>query len=413
MATRVLYVVKRYPRLSETFILNEIRALERCGIQIEIVSLMQAEAGEQHAVTRDIAAQVEYFPSRFLSLVWRTACSHVASAFANPAGYARALLAACSWAVESRKPASLWKHFLRAGHVAAIAHKRGHTRLHAHFAHGPSTVAHLASLMSSVPFSFTAHAKDLYLSRSSSIARRVAAATFVATCTKYNADYIANAVAPADRSKIALIYHGIDLAPFQHLAQTRIVRNSAPYKLLCVGRLVEKKGISDLIHACRLLRDNGIAVECTIVGSGPLRSSLQQLIDDVHLCDCVTLTGAMSHERLRTFFERAEAFVLPSTIANDGDRDGIPNVLVEAAAAKIPVITTAISGIPELIEDGLTGLLVQPRSPAMLAEAIRATLEHPEETALRVAAAAALVALRFNVFHNSERLARRFSVAAA
>ena len=405
---RILYVLKRYPRLSETFIVNEIRALERLDVRIGIVSLMQPEPGERHGMVGDVQASAAYMPSGSVALASAAIAAHAAALFTNPAGYLRAFWAAAAWTKDSQKPLSLWKHFLRAGFVAATVREGKYAWIHAHFAHGPATVAHLASKMTGVPFSFTAHAKDLYLTRPRTLARRIAAAAFVATCTRYNAEYIGAHVKRQDLTKIALVYHGIDLPPFQALAQRRAARNADRFNILSVGRLVEKKGTADVIRACALLRDRGLAFTCTIVGSGPMRQSLQALIDEFSLHNHVVLAGAMPHERLAALFESADAFVLASAIAEDGDRDGIPNVLVEAAAARVPIITTSVSGIPELIDHGNTGLLVEPHAPAMLADAICETLNSPHATAARAEAAATFVDAHFNVWRNAALLAALF-----
>jgi glycosyltransferase involved in cell wall biosynthesis len=409
---RVLYVLKRFPRLSETFIINEIRALERTGAVIEIVSLMHPEAGEHQEIARDVAARIDYVPTGAISLLARVASAHAQTALANPFGYVHALGAALRWSLDARKRMSLWKHFARAGYVAAIARGRGHERMHAHFAHGPASVAHFASLMTGIPFSFTAHAKDLYLSRPASIARRAAGATFVATCTRYNVEYLERVVAAEDRAKIQLVYHGIDLDAFARRTERR---GAAPelVEILSVGRLVEKKGMDDVLRAFWLLRKSGRRFRATIVGAGPMRAMLENMLDELDLRDSVALAGAMTHARLRQYFERADLFVLAPAIAADGDRDGIPNVLVEAAASGVPIVTTNVSGIPELVQHGKTGLLVEPRSPATLAWAMIDTIVRPGMAARRAAAAADRAAQHFNVWHNSRRLATLFEAPSS
>lgn len=373
-------LLKRFPRLSETFILNEMRALERLGTQLHVFSLMRPEDTLAHPAVTELKAPVTYFPAAWSAKIWAVAQAHADLTLAVPARYLHALGLALWWSVRSRQPLSVWKQFLRSGYVAVGCRRHHVQHLHAHFANAPATVARLVSVLCNIPYSFTTHAKDLYLTPQQLMRRRVGSASFVLTCTRYNLEHLRSFLPARDWAKLHLVYHGVDLTAFpfqsdavQDAASTDNANNALPL-ILSVGRLVPKKGFSDLISACLLLQLRGISFRCLIVGAGPLRGELEAQIDRLCLKDVVTLSGAMAHNRLIELYGRAKVFCLAPHVSENGDRDGIPNVLGEAMAAGVPVVSTSVSGIPELIEDDRTGLLVGPRDPAALADALQRLL---------------------------------------
>ena len=400
-------VLKRFPRLSETFILNEIRGLERLGLDLHIFSLLPPEPGPVHAAVAEVRAPVVYFPTTLLAGALAIFACHLKLLRAAPHGYWSGLRMALGWAVLSRRPLAVVKQFWRAGFIATGCRDAGIVHLHAHFAHQPAAVAALISNMTGIPFSFTAHAKDLYLESRASIRHRAARATFIATCTRYNVRYLSDILPPEAAKKIRVAHHGIDLAAFASPPSTaRIDRKRRHIPLiLSVGRLVPKKGFSDLIAACALLRDRGVPYECTIVGAGPLHGALLKQIDHLGLTGRVHLIGAMAHDRLLSLYREARVFALAPRVAENGDRDGIPNVLVEAMATGVPVVTTNVSGIPELVEHERNGLLVEPHRPHELAGAIRRLLDDAAAAALLADAAARTVAADFDCWKNVHDIA--------
>ncbi|WP_045221033.1 glycosyltransferase [Desulfonatronum thioautotrophicum] len=369
-------VLKGYPRISETFISNEIRLLEEQGLRIHIFSMRRPRESFSHASVKRITAQVTYLPE---SLFWGLPGlirANVRLLRETPAIWragARLLLHRYSGAPKKHT----WlKHFLQAGCMVATMRDLARNgepvgHIHAHFAHTPTSVALYAARMSGLPFSFTAHAKDIYTQPPSRLLAKMLQARFVITCTRYNREHLETLVRTMGRSEDAAfppmhtVYHGIDLSLFA-FGEPRIVVHP-PYNILTVARLVRKKGLPAVLRALRLLQDRGIDFVHTLVGSGADKRPIQALIRELGLQDRVRLTGTITHEEVVKLYTKADLFVLGCRKAEDGDRDGIPNVVAEAMAMGVPVAATDISGLPELVEQGVTGLLAPCDDPAALA----------------------------------------------
>jgi glycosyltransferase involved in cell wall biosynthesis len=247
----------------------------------------------------------------------------------------------------------------------------GVAHVHAHWATMPTTAAVLASRHLGVRFSFTAHAWDIFV-RNPSLKAKVELAERIFTCTEYNRRYLAH-WRPELKDKVLCAYHGVDLGRFQAPSPGGHAADPEPL-FLSVGRLVDTKGFDVLLAAYRLLRDRGCAFRALIVGEGPLRRSLQRRIRRAGLEGCVALRPVLTREALRALYAQAFAFVLPCVVARNGDRDGIPNVILEAMAMRLPVVSTMVSGIPEAVQDRRTGLLVPPRDPSAVADALELLL---------------------------------------
>jgi glycosyltransferase involved in cell wall biosynthesis len=263
--------------------------------------------------------------------------------------------------------ADLW----RAGWLAAQLQADGVDHLHSHFISSPADVAQLSAALRGQRFSISAHAKDIYLAEPDDLRRKLQAAAFTVTCTEINRSTLA-AVAP--EARIHRMYHGIDHEQF-HPSRRRLPQ--AQPLIVSVGRLREKKGLDVLIQACARLRDLGQAFRCDIVGYGPEQNALQSLIDRLQLTGQVQLLGKLARGEVIERYSQAAVCVQSARIAADGDRDGIPNVLLEAMAMGVPVIASRVSGIPELVADGLNGVLVEPDDADALAAALTRLLSQP------------------------------------
>lgn len=366
---RVGYLVKTFPKLSEPFILREILALENEGVELQIFTLRRPEENLVHSLNAQVRAKIVSLPSSifesWLGLVW----AHLILFLTHPVGYLRAL----HFIARRPEPGRL-KNFLQAGYLSRLLAVEKLEHLHAHFINQPAGVAELAQRMIGIPYSVTAHAKDIFLSPAPELLRKINRAKFIVTCNEYNRGFLTRIA--GDGTPILRIYHGLDPNVFR-ADEERKNPDRVPL-ILSVGRLREKKGFPCLLNACRLLKVGGAKFRCVIVGYGPLHEELAQRITDLGLDGMVFLTGMLTQESLIELYKQATLFVLPWQITADGDRDGIPNVLAEAMAMELAVISTEVSGIPELIEPMRNGVLVRPEDPAGLAGAIKQLLEQPQ-----------------------------------
>ena len=371
------YVLKGYARTSETFITNEIYLLEKAGLKLSIFSLIKLEGQQRHAAVDAIKAEINYLPAltslsdESLWLWLKNNLSFFSETHkklfkTHPLRYLNTLFEAIRFAISTREK-NFIKEFLQAGFIAQKALDSGRIRhLHAHFCHTATTVTMFASRLSGLPFSFTAHAKDIYLPElnpGNILPLKMSRAKFIATCTKANEIHLRN-IAPRS-APLYTIYHGLDTKQFSPLETS----NSQPPIVLSVGRFVEKKGYQFLVEACRILKEQGIKFECYIVGGGDA-DSIKTRVRELQLEDTIFIHSAVTQEELRQIYQRATVFALACQIIENGDRDGIPNVMAEAMAMELPIVSTDISGIPELVENRVDGLLVPQKNATALAEAI-------------------------------------------
>lgn len=349
------FLVKTYPKISETFILEEILGLEQMGVPLHLFSLQAPTDEIAHADTNKVRAPLTYVQPRTAELLQ--------SFLRSPLRFLRAI-----W-MTLRHRDIRWGDLRQGACLARHLHRNAIAHLHSHFISEPATVAHIAAILAGATFSISAHAKDIYLSPVHALRRKMAAARFTVTCTEHNLAFLSQQ-APAG-AHVSRMYHGIDLDKFHGDAAP--AQRDTPL-ILSVGRLKEKKGFHVLIAACRLLRERGLRFRCEIVGYGEELARLRALIAESALEDVVSLPGKLDRAGVIDRYARAGAFALPCIVAEDGDRDGIPNVLLEALAMRLPVVTTPISGIPEIVEQGRNGLLVAPNDAQALADALERVL---------------------------------------
>lgn len=400
------YVLKMFPRFSETFILSEILELERRGERIAVFSLKKPDDGCFHAELAELRVRAQYLPEHVRSSPSVYLRAHLRAALAAPRRYAATLGVALRFGAEAREG------FMRAPLVADGARVTGCTRLHAHFASLPAITAFFASRLSGLPFTFTAHAKDIFLQgRSGALLRTLLhAAERVITVSDFNVDYlrgIGGAVLPPER--IVRIYNGIDLERFRPSQGPM----ADPPLVLAVGRLVEKKGFGDLVEALGRLREENIAFTAKIVGKGPEEGALRRRIAERRLMDSVELTGPLPRGRVAELLARTAVLAVPCVVGRDGNRDGLPTVLLEAMAAGVPAVATTVTGIPEAIDDGQSGRLVGPGDVAAFARALREVLEDPARRAGMGRRARLRAERDFDLRANVGDLARLFHDAGA
>lgn len=326
---RIGYVLKRFPNLSQTFILNEILELERQGVHVEIISLRAPRSELTHSALKNLQAPVTYMDD-----------------------------AAISSAAED---------------VAAWAKAKQLLHLHAHFATSAAETAMQAAKLAKINYSFTAHARDIYHQKTdkNALAERIQNARFVVTVSDFNRQYLNTLLAEHScHGNVQRLYNGLDLGIF-----SPSTKKAEPGLIVSIGRLVPKKGLNFLIEACAILRDRNVAFRTVIIGDGEERSALESTIHKLSLENHVTLAGALAQSDVVDHLSRAEAFALPCIVGDDGDMDGLPTVILEAMALGIPVVSTRLAGIPEMIVHQRNGLLIEQKQTVELADALQALLE--------------------------------------
>jgi len=350
---RVGYVLKMFPRLSETFILNELLELERQGVEASVFSLMHPADGRFHGQLAELDLTVEYFPREKLESAW---------------GKIRALPAEIAPGFERWSEAAdfLGRHgipgdldlLMRAVLIAARARQHGIGHLHAHFATIATRVAALVNILTGIPFSFTAHAKDIFRQTvdRTLFAELVERAAFAITVSDYNREYIVAHTPGIDADKLIRLYNGVDLGFFKPNGRPR---SSERPHILSVGRLVPKKGFDHLLRALRACKDGGFPFRASIVGDGEERDALHELRDRLGLGADVEFLGGLPQQEVRRLLEEANLVALACVRDADGNMDALPTVLLEALALDLPIVSTSLTGIPEIVGED-AGILVPP-----------------------------------------------------
>jgi glycosyltransferase involved in cell wall biosynthesis len=390
-------ILKGYPRISETFISNEILLLERLGFTLHLFSMRQPRESFSHDSIKKIRATIDYLPETLFTSLPRLLYHNLLLAGKRPGNYVTALRTAIRHLGRTRTIATV-KHLLQAGYlVHRFLPHSGVVHLHAHFAHSPTSVALFASQLSGLDFSFTAHAKDIYTSDARQLREKIELARFVVTCTEYNKRFLTE-IAAGETTPIHRLYHGIDIDFFSRetLGKNDERVPTPPYRILTIARMTAKKGLPTVYRALKILNDEGIPFRHTLIGDGEDRERILAVIQELGLAPCTEWIGTQPHRVVVEHYRSADVFVLGCEVASNGDRDGIPNVLLESMAAGVPVIATNVSAIPELVAEGETGLLVPPAQPEKMARAlIRLLTDLPLRTQV-IEAARKRVAQRFD-----------------
>lgn len=371
---KILIVLKGYPRLSETFIAQELLGLERAGFDLTLISMRKPTDKKRHPVHDQIKARVVYLPEYL---------------YQEPLRVLRALFAGVSkpgfkpllkqfWADLRRDLTP--NRFRRFGQALVLAHEwpDGGEWLHAHFIHTPASVTAYASIMTGVPWTCSAHAKDIWTSPDWELSEKLGAARWTVTCTHSGFDHMRSLTAAKDR--VHLSYHGLDLARFNHVDEPHSNRDGSqpadPVRIVSVGRAVEKKGYDVLLQALALLPAE-LNWRLEHIGGGDGLAKLKAQAERLGLADRIVWRGALAQEEVLAHYRQADIFALACRVAADGDRDGLPNVLVEASSQRLVCISTNVSGVPELLTDGENGLIVPAENPRALALALERAIREP------------------------------------
>ncbi|MBN6065642.1 glycosyltransferase family 4 protein [Aggregatibacter actinomycetemcomitans] len=391
------YVLKRYPRFSETFVVNEILAHERAGTKIDIFALgpvMETHFQDGISKVRGPVTRLQdkqRNPESFWPLLQQ--------GFQELPHFAEKLPLAQGDVHEVGQSILL----------ALAIRQRGIQHLHAHFGTQATTVARQAAIFAGITYSFTAHAKDIYFSyeKSTALDRKMRDATTTVTVSDYNLAYLREQYG-ADAKSAIRIYNGMDLRkfPYQPFGQRE-------RQILAVGRLVAKKGFDVLLDALAILKQRGVSAHCTLVGDGTLRDALQAQIERLGIQDRVQMVGPMPQPDIIHLVTQSKMMVAPCVISEDGDRDGLPTVLLESMALGTPVISTQVAGIPELVQDEITGLCIPSQDPTALADAITRLLDDETLGQQLSLNARALIEREYDEDRNAAELRKVFAAAIA
>lgn len=398
------YLISQYPALSHTFILREVLALRRHGVDVRVVSVRRCDRPIAE-LSADEAQEVKRTFSVMGAGSAHAVLANVRVLGRHPLGYLRGLLYA--WTLSRGTPRLLVMYslyFLEAVVAGDYFERHGITDVHTHFS---STVLVILARIFRVRYSLTLHGSGEFVDVIGfHLAEKVAGAIFVATVGQYGMSQVMNASDPAHWHKVVVLPLGVDLEAFRPRRALRRIPDE-PFRLLSVGRLSAPKGYPILIEAVALLRARGRNVRLTLVGEGPERAMLEKLIALRDLRDSVRLAGACNHDRLPDYYDSNDTFVLSSLL------EGVPVVLMEAMAMEMPCIATWITGIPEIIDKDVEGLLVPPASAGAIADAVERLMEEPEVARRLATAARRKVVVKYNLERNVKRLVEEFRARLA
>ena len=394
---RIAYLAPEMPALSATFVYEELLALERRGIQVVPFSVHRpvSPAPGQEALSSRVRILYQGNPLLLLSATLRALPRFGSGSIRAAAWVLGDMLRVRPWRIQAWKLLYQW---LAAAKLARQLQEQGCTHLHVHFAHVPAQIAMYAAAFTGLPFTIMAHANDIF-ERGLLLPQKARRATMMLTISQHNVEHLRSIGVPPD--KLAVVRCGVSLAPSTDL---RAIEPRDRYRIGTLGRLVEKKGVDDLLRALAMLRAAPWQWQLSIAGDGPQRAALEALATELGIRDQVSFEGAMSHEAVAVWMRSLDAFALACKADARGDMDGIPVVLMEAMSQRVPVVSTRLSGIPELVIHEKTGLLANPADPAALASELRRLFESASLRASLSEAALRHVAAEFGQEINLDRL---------
>jgi len=390
---RIAYVLKVYPRTSQTFVLTEILAHERAGLAMDIFSLRRTDDTRFHAALAKVQSPV------FQVARAGSKATLVLNELREHGEHLPQL-----WQVVQESGANA-EDLLQAARLSRAIIERGIVHLHAHFGTVATVVARLAAKITGVSYSFTAHAKDIFheIVEEDVLRKKLTDAAGVITVSQFNVAWLRDKYADA-AAGVKLIYNGLDLSEFAFEPE-----GDRPPLILAVGRLVEKKGFAYLLEACAILRSRGVNFRCEIVGGGELESALQHQFEELDLGDCVQLCGPMSQSDVKRKIRQARLLAAPCVHAGNDDRDGLPTILLEAMALGTACISTPVTGIPEILRHEETGLMVAERDETALADACERLLYDQDLRERLTRKGRSLVEENFNIDRNAAKIRSFFS----
>jgi glycosyltransferase involved in cell wall biosynthesis len=397
MPAKIAYIVSRFPTVTETFILYEILELKRLGINIEIFPLLRQNEPVIHAEVEELKENIHYSsvfsystllaqlhflikrPGKYIGVWWRVILGNLSSL-----KFLTRVLVTLPLAVK----------------FAFQMERFGVEHIHAHWATHPTLAAYVIRKLTNLTYSFTAHAHDIFVERLM-LGEKIAESSFLITISEYNRKILYDLYGDIAVKKTLVVRCGVDLNTFQP-RKTR--KSNGTFTIICIASLKDYKGHMYLLRACSQLKINGVDFCCLLIGDGYMRDQIEANIVQLELSDNVKLLGFQSRHQVKYLLTTADVMVLPSVVVTSGKKEGIPVALMEALAIELPVISTAISGIPELIEDGVTGLLVPERNARALVTAIMKVYHLPEFASELGKAGRAKIVQDYNLQTNVKKL---------
>ncbi len=405
---RIAYIAPRIGELSTTFVYRDIEGLRARGVEVAVFSVQRPDGSVLSEEARPFIEETQYLydhgVTAFLSAAFRQAL-HRPGRFLRTLGACLHDVVCAKTPRLADRPKFLW-HFLAGCLLAERLDAADAMHIHCNFAHTPVGIAMYAALLRGIPFSFLCHAHDIFV-HAAAMREKVARAAFGMCSSRYNVRFLADTKG-CDGAKLDVMRTGLDLHRFAFRAPKP---SSKPFRFLSVGRLVEKKGFPLFFDALALLAQRGRDFQADVVGGGPMESVLRKQVERLGLADRIHLAGPQPQERVRQYYDEADAFVLACLEAGNRDMDGTPIVLIEAMALGVPVISTPVSGNPELIDSGSSGVLVPPGDAGALAEAMERLMDDPEQTRRLAENARRTIESGFDLDSNIARLVRAIEKA--
>jgi len=400
---KVAYLVSRFPKLTETFVLNEILAVEKQGVAVELYPLLRERTNKMHPAAVSWVRLAHYTPFFSLAILR----SNLRFLLLKPGPYLKTLRDLL-WATRGsmRFFQGALAFFPKSVHLARVMVEAGITHIHAHFASHPAAAAFIIHRLTGIPYSFTAHGSDIHRDQHM-LLEKTAEAAFVVPISRYNRDVILRACGGKHAKKMHIIHCGVDTDKFHPASRAE----EGPVRILCIGTLHEVKGQTYLIEACRILKEKGTRFSCHFIGDGPDLAALAEQAKNAGLDERVFFHGRLEQHEVIQILHQADLLVAPSVPSKDGRREGLPVVLIEAMACGLPVVSSRLSGIPEIVEDGVNGFLTEPGDSPAIAEAIDKLCARPDLRKQFGVEGRCKVELEFDQSTSARQLAQLFSGA--
>jgi glycosyltransferase involved in cell wall biosynthesis len=373
----IIFVLKGYPRVSETFIAQEILLLEEQGYNITILSMRSPREPQRQPINSQIKAPIIYLPAFTKDNLGFAIKTFLLSLKKSPVETFYTFLSA-AWDALKKESYTPLKRFIEACwfFTGPLNKMRKFKHIHSHFIHAPTELTLYIKQLSGLSYSISAHAKDIYTIDKKDIVKRILNSEFLTTCTRFNYEFLCN-LDYRILSKIHLSYHGVDTTVFVPSTNQELFPSST-YNFVSVGRLVAKKGYANLLRGLKILKDQGMVFKYDIYGAGELESQLKNKVDELGLDKQVVFHLTATHPDIIKRFKSRGLFLCGSVVTADGDRDGIPNTIAEAMSMELPVLATEVSGIPELIVNNQSGYLIKDNSPQKVADKINEIVANKE-----------------------------------